>query len=228
MKCHQSRIWTRIAVFISYDDNHYTTGTSTCCIIWWCLSQQLYNAYTITHMQIQADFVVSDTKALLISWYRSMATRGERHNSQKSLLTILCWPCYADHPQREAHLVMFKISIHLRRSRPEKLNCRRNDRKLNSLPQWSNLNFSTDSFSKSSNSQDHLFWAWHHLHSSLISCLEFIMTMVIVISFAHERKTIPNDYTPEFLTRIVQSPTKLNDTIWNYITKVVYVSFLST
>ena len=25
-----SRIWTRIVVSISYDDNHYTTGTSTC------------------------------------------------------------------------------------------------------------------------------------------------------------------------------------------------------
>ena len=23
-----SRIWTRVAVFISYDDNHYTTGTN--------------------------------------------------------------------------------------------------------------------------------------------------------------------------------------------------------
>ena len=23
-----SRIWTRLAVFISYDDNHYTTGNS--------------------------------------------------------------------------------------------------------------------------------------------------------------------------------------------------------
>ena len=35
-----------------------------------------------------------------------------------SMLTILCWP----HPQRAAHLVMFKLSIHLPRSRPEKLN----------------------------------------------------------------------------------------------------------
>ena len=35
--------------------------------------------------------------------------------------------------------------------------------------------------------------------------------MVIVISFAHERKTVPNDYAPEPLTRIVQSPKKLND-----------------
>ena len=39
------------------------------------------------------------------------------------------------------------------------------------------------------------------------------MTIVIVISFARERKTIPNDYAPELLTLIVQSPTKLNDKI---------------
>ena len=29
MQSASSRIWTRVAVFISYDDNHYTTGTST-------------------------------------------------------------------------------------------------------------------------------------------------------------------------------------------------------
>ena len=28
MQSVSSRIWTRIAVFISYGDNHYTTGTS--------------------------------------------------------------------------------------------------------------------------------------------------------------------------------------------------------
>ena len=28
MQSLSSRIWTHIAVFISYDDNHYTTGTS--------------------------------------------------------------------------------------------------------------------------------------------------------------------------------------------------------
>ena len=37
--------------------------------------------------------------------------------------------------------------------------------------------------------------------------------MVIVISFVRERKTAPNDYVPGLLTRIVQSPTKLNDEI---------------
>ena len=28
MQSVSSRIWTGVAVFISYDDNHYTTGTS--------------------------------------------------------------------------------------------------------------------------------------------------------------------------------------------------------
>ena len=28
MQLVSSRIWTRVAVSISYDDNHYTTGTS--------------------------------------------------------------------------------------------------------------------------------------------------------------------------------------------------------
>ena len=50
-------------------------------------------------------------------------------------------------------------------------------------------------------------------HSQFISCLGFIMTMVIVISFARDRKTAPNDYAAELLTRIVQRPTKLNDKI---------------
>ena len=29
MQSVSSRIWTRVAVSITYDDNHYTTGTST-------------------------------------------------------------------------------------------------------------------------------------------------------------------------------------------------------
>ena len=42
--------------------------------------------------------------------------------------------------------------------------------------------------SKSSKFSAHLFWAWCHPYSSLIFCLGFIMTMVIVISFVHKRK----------------------------------------
>ena len=56
------------------------------------------------------------------------STRGERHNSYN-----------ANHPQRVAYLVTFKISIHLRRSGPEKLKRHRNGRKLNSLLQWQEL-----------------------------------------------------------------------------------------
>ena len=52
-------------------------------------------------------------------------------------------------------------------------------------------------FSKSSNSQDHHFRAWRHSHSSPISYLGFIMTIVIVISFVHEYKTVPNVCAPE-------------------------------
>ena len=36
----------------------------------------------------------------------------------------------------------------------------------------------------------------------------------MVIFFAHECKTVPNDYAAELLTRIVQNPTKLNDKIY--------------
>ena len=48
-----------------------------------------------------------------------------------------------------------------------------------------------DSFSKSSHPQDHRFRAWRHSHSSPISSLGFIMTIVIVISFARDRKLYP-------------------------------------
>ena len=58
---------------------------------------------------------------------------------------------------------------------------------------------STDSF-KIHKFSAHLFWVWHHPHSSLISCLGFIMSMVIVISFSHERKTVANGYASELLT----------------------------
>ena len=37
MQSVSSRIWTRIAVFISYGDNDYTTGTSQT-VWWWGLS----------------------------------------------------------------------------------------------------------------------------------------------------------------------------------------------
>ena len=40
VKCNQSRIWTRVAVSNSCDDNHYTTGFSPCCLP--CISSYCY------------------------------------------------------------------------------------------------------------------------------------------------------------------------------------------
>ena len=83
-------------------------------------------------------------------------TQFLKANANHTMLTI---------PQRVVHFVIFKILILLCRSRSEKLNLHA-----------STAEISTTVFSKSSNSQDHLFWAWHHPLSSLISCLGFIMT----------------------------------------------------
>ena len=58
-------------------------------------------------------------------------------------------------PRRTAHLVMFKISFSIDPKNPTT--------SFNGKNQ-------TDIFSKSSNSQDHLFRAWRHPHSCPISC----------------------------------------------------------
>ena len=41
MQSAASRIWTRVAVFISYASNHYTTGTSRYINPWWSFSENL-------------------------------------------------------------------------------------------------------------------------------------------------------------------------------------------
>ena len=119
-----------------------------------------------------------------------------RHEERDTILKSLCQPYYANH---------------LRRLRPEKLNRRPNRGKLNSLPPWFNLNclfFQNPQILRTISSGHDVIYT-----PAPFPVWGFIMTMVIVISFAHERKTVPNDYAPELLTRIVPSPTKLNDKI---------------
>ena len=82
----------------------------------------------------QADSIVSGTNGLLTSDFGS-STWGERHNSY-----------YANHPQRAAHLVMFKISVckdpkNLTTSSTAQIELSFQWQKLNSLPPWSNLNW---------------------------------------------------------------------------------------
>ena len=137
----------------------------------------------------QAVFVVSGTNGFINFWLRSMAIRGEWHNSYYANHTMLT-PSL-----RAAHLVVFKISVGRNPKNPSfngpisTHNGRiPNSRLSGPIP--------TDSFSKSTNSQDHLFWAWCHPHSSPFSCLgvyydKWWLSYPLCVSV-----TAPNDYTP--------------------------------
>ena len=144
-------------------------------------------------------FCCSDTNILLLTSDFGSSTRGERQFFRvfrnHTMLTI---------PQHSAHLVVqsqfFNIMFGPNFSQSWL------DPNFNCLPQWQTTQLSvymarnqlpTDLFSKSSNSQDHRFRAWRHSHSSSISYRGFIMTIVIVISFALERKTVSNVCAPE-------------------------------
>ena len=89
------------------------------------------------------------------------------HEKRDTILKSLCWSYYADPRPNTRHILwcLRSLSVEIQKTQ---------------------LHLSTVKiqlvFLKSSNSQDHLFQAWHHPHSSLISCL------VIVISFAQECK----------------------------------------
>ena len=53
MQSVSSRIWTRVAVFISYDDNHYPTGTSTSlfCLNYVLLHTSCDDFQTFSHVE---------------------------------------------------------------------------------------------------------------------------------------------------------------------------------
>ena len=80
-------------------------------------------------------------------------------------------------PQHAAHLLMSKISVGRDPKNPTTSFNGQNPTLNGRIPN-SRINgpISTDSFSKTSNSQDHLFRAWCHPPSTPISCLGFIMT----------------------------------------------------
>ena len=75
-------------------------------------------------------------------------------------------------PQRVAHLVMLKISVGRDQKKPTTSFNGQNSTPNGLIPN-SRLHgpISTASFSKSLNSQDHLYRAWRYPHSSPISCL---------------------------------------------------------
>ena len=169
---------------------------SFCCIplIMISITTVIQYIHKYKYRRKQANSIVSDTKGLFISSFGPW-----RHEEWGTILTMLT-------PSRcAAHLVVFKISIHLCWSRPEKLNRRRNGRKLNSMPQWQKLNF----LPQWSNLNSFFFFQNPQILRTISSGYDvihtpapfpvggFIMTMVIVTSFVSENKTATNDYAPE-------------------------------
>ena len=117
-------------------------------------------------MKKQTVTVVSGTNGFINFWLRFFDTRRETQFwkvfANHTMLTI-----YADHHQRAAHLVMFKISIHLRWSRPEKLYTQLYvsiaETQLSASMVQSQLTLFQN--------PQILFRAWRHPYSSPISCL---------------------------------------------------------
>ena len=137
-------------------------------------------------------------------WLRSMATRGP----ETQFLKVFANHTTLTLAQRAAHVVMSKISVG---RDPKNPTTSFNGQNPTLPPQWSNLNsffFKILQFSGSSlPGMTSSTLQPHFLSGGLL------WQMVIVISFAHARKTAPNDDSPGLLTWIVQSPTKLKDKI---------------
>ena len=100
MQSVSSRIWTRVAVFISNDDNHYTTGTSKLLIIvCWSIGQSTssnysccYNSFFLVSSSHQLTLLVfywnlSDNKSLHI--FRTLLSiRTDLNNPLLSILSL--------------------------------------------------------------------------------------------------------------------------------------------
>ena len=92
-----------------------------------------------------------DTSSFISFCLLLLATWGKRYNSQKPILTVLCWHPLHTHTCT-AHLVVSKIATHLYRSRPKRI--------FSDLIRKTQLLASTVGpplFSKSWNSLDHPF-----------------------------------------------------------------------
>ena len=139
----------------------------------------LYTRYT--YANIGRTLMFQTRTVHLVSEFGS-STRGERHNSY-----------YANHPQRAAHLVMFKISVCRDPKKPTtssmtQIQLSPQWQKCNSLPTWSNLKSQLTLFQ---NPQILRIISSGHdvIHTPApFPVWGFIMTMVIVISFARKRK----------------------------------------
>ena len=69
MQSVRSRIWTRVALSISYDDNDYTTGTMGTSLVWYyaCHSTECEESNTVVPFRISIDITSSNTRQLRCS-----------------------------------------------------------------------------------------------------------------------------------------------------------------
>ena len=177
----------------------------------------------------------SGTNGLSISWLRFFDTRREIQ-FLKVFANHTIWPTNARRILRCLRFLSVEIrktQLHLQwsKSNPQLFNSMAESPttrlhgststltvwlsggETNCLPPWSNVNFQLTLFQN-----PQILRAISSGHDVILTPAPFpvwgfVMTMVIVISFARERKTVPNDYAPELFTQIVQSPTKLYDKI---------------
>ena len=156
-----------------------------------------HNSNTI-HIQIQADSVVAIWTVYLIPDFSPW-----RHEERDTILTILT-PL-----QCTAHLVIFKITVG-RDLKTVKIQLPLQWSRTQLSPKWSNSNWP---FSKSSNSQDHLFQAWRQPPSSPISCLEVSYDKWWLSYPLRASVNCTNWLCTWTETRMIQSPTKLNDKV---------------
>ena len=144
---------------LMYDTRLFYSGESCTYVVYHSHNDINHNSHTIhIEIQMQADSVVSDTNGFINFWLQFMATQGERHNSY-----------YAD-PDPHAQRILWCLRSQFISAGQDLKNLTTTATIENSTL-YLNGPISTACFSKSSNSQDHPFRAWHHLHSSPISCL---------------------------------------------------------
>ena len=166
------------------------------CIIWWYQWQRYYKYIFIDGLS-----------CFRLEWFYSLLSSVLWHEERDTILKSLSWSYYANPTPNFWHITWcFRSQFIFTGWEPKNFTTATTIenstlclelQKLEIYASMVQFQLSTDSFSKSSNCQDHLFQAWRHPHSSPISCLGFIITMVIVISFACEHKTVPNDCAPE-------------------------------
>ena len=93
MQSASSRIWTRVAVFISYDDNYYTTGTC-----WWSLNLLENNVLTLNFWEkvscaifFEWFFGLLTSSLLLVVVTQGLGRCAEMIQPKKSFEKFDCW-----------------------------------------------------------------------------------------------------------------------------------------